>query len=227
MLLSCEKKIEYSTTTTHWSNLDFDSCDYEPCPNLSLNYVVLNSPEKLAYVANTELNNAIIKRLTFKGQNATSIREGIEIYLANSQNAYPEAATFSDAHELQMDIEIGYSSNDILSLQCNSYEFAGGAHKTESIHFWNYNPKTAQRLKNNALFKDIEAFSAFAKAQFIKIYGPLKSFWFKNGFTLPENIGFNKEGLILFYNVYEIAHYTDGAFQLILSWEEVKDYLAF
>ena len=45
-------------------------------------------------------------------------------------------------------------------------------------------------------------------------------------FQLPQTFFFTEEGLLLYYNVYEIASYADGPKQLLLPYEEVAPYLA-
>ena len=46
-------------------------------------------------------------------------------------------------------------------------------------------------------------------------------------FELPNTLIFNKKGLILYYNTYEISSYTEGPKQLFLPYEEISDYLTF
>ena len=47
----------------------------------------------------------------------------------------------------------------------------------------------------------------------------------RDEFYLPENIGLTENGLVLLYNQYEVASYADGAIELILPMNEVKNYL--
>ena len=226
--LSCEKDIVYEFESTNLSTTNFELCDYDSCPSVSLNYIVFKTPETLATTVNKDITNYLSDRLLFKNQTAPSIEDAVAVYLSNAQNSYPETSEFSEAHTLEMDMTVAYTSNDILSLQATYYEFSGGAHSINGVHFWNYNPKTGQRLKNETLFKEEKAFSAFAKAKFIQTHGPLHLFKFKGGtYELPQNIGFNQEGIRLCYNIYEIATYAEGTLELNFSWQEVEDYLNF
>lgn len=45
-------------------------------------------------------------------------------------------------------------------------------------------------------------------------------------FILPANIFVTKDGLLLFYNVYEIAPYSDGTKELLLTYDELKGYIS-
>ena len=53
----------------------------------------------------------------------------------------------------------------------------------------------------------------------------IEDFFFGEDFQLPANMGFSKEGLILLYNNYEIAAYTQGATKIVLPYETVKGVL--
>ena len=225
---SCEEDMIYEFATTSISSSDYEVCSYDQCPEVSLAYVEFNTPELLGKEVNKDIESLLMEQLIVEGQTASSIKEALELYLSNAQNSYPEGSVFSAAHELQIAIDVVYSSNDVLTLQNDYYEFAGGAHGVGGVSYWNYNPKTGQKWENAALFSDLEGFKAFAKEEFIKTYGSLDKFWFEDEvFTLPTNIGFTQEVLILFYNVYEIAPYSEGTFQLNLKRKDVEKYLSF
>ena len=51
-------------------------------------------------------------------------------------------------------------------------------------------------------------------------------YFFGEEFHLPANIGYNDEGVLLFYNVYEIASYAVGITEFTIPFEEVEDYLS-
>ena len=50
-------------------------------------------------------------------------------------------------------------------------------------------------------------------------------YFFGDSFQLPENIGFSDEGVILLYNVYEIAPYSEGITEFTIPFEEALPYL--
>ncbi len=226
--ISCEEDIVYEFAITNLSSSDYEVCAYDECPDVSLSYIEFNTPELLAKEVNKDIENLLINELTFEGQTASSVKEALELYLSNAQNSYPEDSVFSAVHELQIAIDVIYTSNDLLTLQNEYYEFAGGAHGMGGVSYWNYNSKTGKKLANEELFEDVKGFTAFAKAQFIKTHGTIDQFWFEDEvFALPANIGCTQDGLTLFYNVYEIAPYSEGTFELNLKWKDVKKYLSF
>lgn len=44
-------------------------------------------------------------------------------------------------------------------------------------------------------------------------------------FQLPLNIFYTDKGLLLYYNRYEIAAYADGPKELLIPYEELKNFL--
>ena len=44
-------------------------------------------------------------------------------------------------------------------------------------------------------------------------------------FILPQNIFFKEDGLLLYYNPYEIGSFADGTKELLISYTEAEPYL--
>ena len=99
----------------------------------------------------------------------------------------------------------------------------GGAHGHLNVSFLNFNAQTGNMLKNEDLFEDYLAFTKIAKTYFDEEIADKKDLYFEpDNFTLPENIGFNEEGVILLYNTYEIAPYSSGMTEIQIPWEELQ-----
>lgn len=125
-----------------------------------------------------------------------------------------------------------YSKNEqLLSIGFNTEVFMGGAHGFRGISFLNVDPQTGNLYAHRDLFKP--EFRRFAETKFREqeeIPGEESinstGFWFENDrFALPENIGFEKDKLVLAYNTYEIAPYSDGDYLLEIPLEEARPYL--
>ena len=51
-------------------------------------------------------------------------------------------------------------------------------------------------------------------------------FMFENDkFQLPQTYFYTPNGFLLFYNVYEIASYAQGNFEVLIPYDEIKPYL--
>ena len=47
-------------------------------------------------------------------------------------------------------------------------------------------------------------------------------YFFNEDFDLPNNIGFNDEGIMFFYNVYDIASYADGITEFTVPYHTLE-----
>jgi len=158
---------------------------------------------------------------------ASSITKQIETFneeYTNFTKDFPEA---SQIWEAQIDGEIIFQSTEIVSIAITSYLNTGGAHGNTSISFLNFDTATGKRILNENLFTDIEAFKHIAKTYFDEEVKDKPILFESESYTLPENIGFSEEGLILLYNTYEIAPYVTGIIEFTIPFEKANDYLVF
>ena len=76
----------------------------------------------------------------------------------------------------------------------------------------------------------MDAFTEFVKPYFeaeIKSKGEerIDDYFFGDPFHLPANIGINDEGILMLYNVYEIASYAQGITEFTIPFEDVERFL--
>ncbi len=234
-ILSCEEAIVYDFKAITIQTEDFEECSDEQCPTLFLDYFELLTPKSLAETVNLTIQKQLIAQLVIDGQQPETIHQAAEVYLNNSQTSYPEDSIMSAQHELEIILTPTYTSNEVLSVQTNFYQFSGGAHGYGGVLFQNFNVKTGAEMTIPELFEDVAVFTAFAKAEFRKQQNIAEDasinstgFMFEDDvFKLPENIGFTDEGMVLYYNSYEVSAYADGAQEIIIPWETAEEYLNF
>lgn len=184
----------------------------------------------IAEVINSEINHTVMSALHIgdsENITAKSIEESIDIFnkeYKNFMNDFPDSAQVWNA---EIDGEVIYQSDEIISVSISSYINTGGAHGLFHISFLNFNAETGKRIPNGNLFNDITAFKKMAKAYFDSSIKDPSTLFEKDNFTLPVNIGYTEEGLILAYNVYEIAPYSTGLIDFTIPYEEADDYLVF
>jgi len=92
----------------------------------------------------------------------------------------------------------------------------------------NFNPASGNLYTQDELFKKVGDFSELVE-QHLKSEIAEKSitenYFFGEDFKLPENIGFNEEGVIFLYNTYEIASYAQGITEFTVPYNEIANYL--
>lgn len=128
---------------------------------------------------------------------------------------------------------VSYQSENILNIELNHYTFTGGAHGYSGKCSLIFDVETGKSIANKSLFTDEKIFKIMAESKFRNKYKiPSKAlinctdFMFENEqFQLPQTYFFTKKGFLLFYNVYEIASYAQGNFEVLIPYNEMKPYL--
>lgn len=128
--------------------------------------------------------------------------------------------------EAQVDGDVLYQSNDIITIALTIYTNTGGAHGITTISFLNFDAISGKPIENVALLSDQAGFKDLAKASFLEaIKGKETDYWNLDDFQLPSNIGFSEDGIILLYNVYEIAPYSSGITEFNIAFGKAEPYL--
>jgi len=206
----------------------------EDCPNISIDVPKAIDQSKLTATINTALEEELISLLVFDDEiEVASIPEAIQSFkngYEELQKLYPDETA---GWEAKINGEVSYEDKNTITIALNSYLFTGGAHGYTTRSFLNFDKRNGKEIENWELFKDVAHFKKFVEAKFriqegIPQDDPINSTGFmfeRDEFYLPENIGLTENGLVLLYNQYEVASYADGAIELILPMNEVKNYL--
>ncbi|PNQ74922.1 DUF3298/DUF4163 domain-containing protein [Hanstruepera neustonica] len=180
---------------------------------------------------NSKINESIIASLQIgdpEPVNSKSVEESITNFnneYIKFKNEFPESPMVWEA---QIDGEVSYQSESLISIAITSYLNTGGAHGILTIRFLNFDTLTGDIISNNDLFSNFSAFEELAKNHFNKEIADKKEDYFDpDNFTLPANIGFDDDGLILFYNTYEIAPYSSGITEIHMAYDEIDALLAY
>ncbi len=214
-------------------NLDIDKC--VDCPSVDITIPKALGKTKLDNTINNAISEEIISLLNFDDDtDAISIEKAVKSFQSEYTTLKERYAEESMPWEAEIEGKISYEGPNIITITLNSYLFTGGAHGYSATRFLNFDKKKGKALKNSELFKSQDAFEKFAETKFRaqeNIPSDLSinstGFMFETElFYLPENMGFTKEGLQLFYEQYEVASYADGPIVLTLPYADIKDYLA-
>lgn len=192
-------------------------------------YAIGNDP--VSQKINSKIDELLIASLHIGDPDsitAQSVEESIDVF----NNEYLKFKTdFPDSPivwEAQIDGEVSYQSESVISIAITNYMNTGGAHGNLIITFLNFNPLTGDTISNKNLFSDFSSFEELAKTHFYKEIANNKEDYFEpDNFTLPANIGFDDDGLILLFNTYEIAPYSSGITEIHIPFGELDSILAY
>ncbi len=223
-LFSCEEAV----------NITFAEINKEYSDNaiIELNIPNAEGSSEIAKKINTKIDNHIANMLNFGEDDSDTISLAYAVSkfdkeYASFKSDFEESALVWEA---TFDGEVTYHSPGVITIAINSYLNTGGAHGNTNVTLFNFETASGTLLNLDDLIIDKLAFTDIAKKHFEvatqdkdKVsYG---EYFFGEAFQLPANIGYNDDGVLLFYNVYEIASYAAGITEFTIPFEEVDDLL--
>ncbi len=146
------------------------------------------------------------------------------------KEAFPESQT---PWYLDITANINYATDKLISFELVTDSYTGGAHTNNTLRYININTN-GQVQSVNKIITNIDKFKSIAEASFRNQKALSQSddlsaagYMFDNNqFQLPENLGFGQNGILLFYNEYEIAPLSLGSTKLVISYNKIRDLLA-
>jgi len=220
ILFSCEEVTLVNFTETN--NI------YNENAIIELNIPKAEGTSTKAQAINKVVENHIANMLVFLEEPSDTLQldyaiENFDSEYKSFKDGFGESAMVWDA---SFDGEVTYQSPMLISIAINSYINSGGAHGNLNVTFFNFDASTGELLQFDDLFNDKEGLKEIVKTHFEEeTKGSEINYFFGEPFSLPANIGFNDEGIICFYNVYEIASYADGITEFTVPFEDVEAYL--
>ncbi|MBT8267490.1 MAG: DUF3298 and DUF4163 domain-containing protein [Bacteroidia bacterium] len=195
---------------------------------VEINMPIANGEGVASKSINSTLDNHIANILNFSEDQSASLTmdEAIAIF----QKAYSDFKIEMDENsipwEATFDGDLIYQSSEIICIAVNAYTNTGGAHGNMNITLFNFNAQSGKPLELKDLVNDEDEFTKIVESHFKKeIQGEdeasMKDYFFGEGFHLPANIGFNDDGVLILYNVYEIASYANGITEFTIPFEDL------
>ncbi len=220
ILFSCEEMTLVSFTETNVL--------YQDNAIIELNIPKAEGTSIPAKAINKVIENHIANMLVFLEEPSDTLKldyavKTFDTEYTSFKDGFGESAMVWDA---SFDGEVTYQSPMLISIAINSYVNSGGAHGNLNVTFFNFDTSTGKLLEFDDLFIDKEGLLEVVKTYFDEeTKGSEVDYFFGEPFSFPANIGFNDEGVIFFYNVYEIASYADGITEFTVPFEAIESYL--
>ncbi len=239
ILMSFSNCTKHESFTFEKQNLTTDQlpdCKTVDCASLEINLLKVDGDSQVSSRITNEIEKVACSVLNI-GENRPedSIKQAMNQFNSSYQKMSAEFPDEIVPYEANIDCRLGFQCKSVICIVMDSYVFTGGAHGYGGVAYINIDPKTGKRISNKALFKSYAEFKEYAEKVFRSTYEILESesinstgFFFENDtFSLPENIGFTEQEVILYYNPYEISSYAQGAIEIKLDKQEVASYFTF
>ncbi|WCO01503.1 DUF3298 and DUF4163 domain-containing protein [Psychroserpens ponticola] len=223
-MFSCEEDVK----------IDFfeENIESSKDADVSINFPKAKGNKTVSELINNTIQNYIISQTNLSEDSLTnlSIEDAVTRFNTEFKNFKTDFPESSQKWEAFIDGEVTYRSPQVISIAINSYLDTGGAHGNTNIRFFNFNPNTGELYTKNDLISNIEGLSNTIENQLkenIKSDSeePIEDFFFGKDFQLPESLGYSDEGLIILYNPYEIASYSQGIIEFTISYNDINSFL--
>ncbi len=203
------------------------------CTGVEISYELAENNVRL----NQAIEKSIVTQLQYfveDGDRLSNKEDLVNGFISDYQDFkkdFPESQT---PWTIEILGDVTYASERVISYKLTLLSYTGGAHSNEEVLFFNYD-NNGQELPLSTLIDNRsklmeEAELAFRKKTGLSAQEDLGAAGYSfedNEFQLPENIGFSKRGMILYYNDYEIASHADGATEVLLSFERLSEAVKF
>lgn len=128
-----------------------------------------------------------------------------------------------------------YANEDYLSYVFFTSMYTGGAHPNNTITTITYDKKenkiiTISDLVNKS--SNLLEFLSEESRRILKKYPSFQTPYFMEDMLLEgtepilenfRNFAFSKDGLILFFEQYQVAPYSDGSFRVVIPYDKIKE----
>lgn len=131
--------------------------------------------------------------------------------------------------EVFVDGEIIYKTPTLTSIAMSSTINTGGAHANTVFQFYNFNLENGNQLTTKDLINDIPAFTKLAekyyKKELLSANKDRIEAFKSNNYKLPEHLGFNNDGVIIFYDT--INYSNNYVIEFTIPYAAINQYLSF
>lgn len=243
LLTACGKE-KKETAQADKPELSFASKSYykktslpcsDPCANVRIEVPVAEGVPVVADSINKKIFRTV-KEIIFFGEKpytADNYEDLMASFIGSYEELKKDFPQDMIGWEGRVKGMIDYRSDSLLVIKLNHYTFTGGAHGYEGNRSLLFNINTGKSLSYNNIFKDVRAFTTYAETKFREKYNiPAGKSINSTGlmfpddaFILPQNIFFKEDGLLLYYNAYEVASYAEQQKELFLPYEDIDSFL--
>lgn len=225
ILFSCQKDVPLT--------FKYQSIEKKENAIVEINYPKAEGKDDIAKKINSILENFLANEINMNEtpDKDLTLEEAIKGFDLEYTSFEEDFSDSTQQWEAVIESEVTYESKNLICISVNSYLDTGGAHGNSHVTFLNFDKKTGALLKQKDIITEMQAFKNFVEPYFKKATQPLtdedsiEDPFYGQGFQLPENIGFAESGIILLYNVYEIASYAQGITEFRIPYETANPYL--
>lgn len=223
------------TYTNHWgtcTTLDNDTA----CVSIRLQYPDFE-PDSLKPITDT-LAQYVQKRMFEPVLEHYPTDTGNDIFdqlVLDYEDVLAQFPEYSHPWRLERTMEVIFNRDKFITLKFREFTSLGGAHPNTWVYYRSYRREDCRSIQLSDLLIDHSKARLVSVAEQIfrdqKNMRPEERYddldiWFENDrFHLTDNFGITPEGLLFYYNNYEIAPYSEGPTSLLIPYYKIRDLL--
>lgn len=201
-------------------------CDGDGCPHVHVAWLNYEDQPVLNKAIETRLASMLV-RMEGDAVHDGSIEGLADAFLADAADM---AMASEQGWELSATVKQQRCEQGLLTLSMESYEYTGGAHGQPNVGYFHWDVKRQQWLQLEDLLVPGQEAAFWTLAEqvhqdWLNAQELDESFRDSWPFDKTDDVFFNKQGLVLQYNVYHIAPYAMGQPQLTLPYAALKGIL--
>lgn len=210
-------------------------CKTDVCAEVKIVVPEVSNVPVVADSINKKIFNTVRGIVYFgeKPSDGKTYEEVMKAFIDSYDKLKEEYADERPGWEAKIEATVAYTSDKILNIKLHNYTFTGGAHGYDGNRSLIFDKVTGKSLEMNDILKDTVAFKVLAEKKFrekfkIPAAKPINStgmMFMKEVFELPQTYFYTDKGLLLYYNIYEIAAYVEGPKEVLIPYSEVDQFL--
>jgi Deacetylase PdaC/Protein of unknown function (DUF3298) len=198
------------------------------CANYECNYLFFEGDTLLAVKLNKEINQFGSSLLSMEENAPLLGPDSLGNQLVRDYKAYTsEEGAYKVPWEVEIKATVPYQSSALITLDQQAYTYLGGAHPNSFRTITSYALAGGKELSHTDLLTDTIGVAKLLEVKYktLKEATPesdLKELTFDGSpLPLPKNMAVVKNGILFYYNDYEVAPHAVGPAEILLTWQEL------
>ncbi|WP_421877694.1 DUF3298 domain-containing protein [Marinoscillum sp.] len=209
------------------------NCTSEPCTSVSITYPRYEGYPRFNQIIVEQITSTLSEDYIMEADGSESLDQLVDMFLQSYQEFIENFPESSTAWNLDIEAEQTYATLEVVSLAIKTSGYTGGAHSNSFVEYLTLSESSKKPLELKDIVKNEKKLKQIAEQAFRSHYDIAEEqsfsdfgFTFQNNeFALPETIGLTQQGLVLYYNSYEIAAYAKGPTELVIPFDQIADIL--
>lgn len=159
----------------------------------------------------------------------TDLTKAARLFATDYESMRKDMGSLGGCWELKTTADTVYAGPKALTVKFDTYAYTGGAHPNSTQSFYTFDRESGRLLLLADMVTDTTALvgvleKAFRRQQKLPPTSSLEEqgYFLRDGrFFLPANVGMSREGLVFYYNPYEIAAYAVGPIQVTVPYGQL------